>query len=99
VLNNYATSARQLDAHLIRRREPMKQGLQLLFAGPLPLNVTSQPPHDYKDPRPRGYLSAAMIQRRGQKAPFSRFQRARSIIGWKLQNNLRHARDCGNCHT
>ena len=40
-----------------------------------------------------------MIQRRGQKAPFSRFQRARSIIGWKLQNNLSHAWNCGHCHT
>jgi hypothetical protein len=77
----------------------MKQGLQLLFTGPLPLQVTSQPPHDYGDPRPRGYLSAAMIQRRGQKAPFSRFQRARSIIGWKFQNNLRHARNRGNRYT
>jgi hypothetical protein len=58
--------------HLIRFCEPMKQGLQLLFTGPLPFQVTSQPPHDYGDPRPRGYLTAAMVQRRTQEAPFSR---------------------------
>ena len=25
--------------------------------------------------------------------------RDKLIIGWKLQNNLRHARNCGNCYT
>jgi hypothetical protein len=51
----------------------------------------SQPPHDYRDPRPRGYLSAAIVRRRCQEAPFSHLQRARLIIRWKSQNNLGHA--------
>ena len=37
-------------AHLIRFCEPMKQGLQLLFACPPPLQATAQPPHDCRDP-------------------------------------------------
>jgi len=69
----------------------MKQGLQLAFSGRLSLQVTSQPAHDYRDPRPRGYLSGAIVQTRSQETPFSYFQRPRSIIGWKFQNNLRHA--------
>jgi hypothetical protein len=76
----------------------MKQGLQLLFACPLPLQATAQPPHDCRDPRPRGYLSAAIVECRCQEAPFSRLERARLINGRKSLNNFGHARNRGNCH-
>ena len=87
------------DVHLIHRvGSSDANALQLLFTSPLPLQVTSQPPHDYRDPRPRGYLGAAIVRRRCQEAPFSHLQRARLIIRWKSQNNLGHAWNRGNCY-
>ena len=63
---NSAAANRERES--IRVCEPMKQGLQFLFVGPPPLQVISQPAHNYRDPRLNGYISAAMVQRRGQSA-------------------------------
>jgi hypothetical protein len=61
---------KRAQAQLIRFCEPMKQSFQLPFICPLPLEATAQPPHGRRDPRPRGYLSAAIVQRHRHEGLF-----------------------------
>jgi hypothetical protein len=67
-----AAEATGRERGLTRFRESMKQSLQLLFTFLLSFQPTAQPSHYRRYARLSSYLSAAIIQRCGQKAPFSR---------------------------